>query len=443
MKKKLLAFILVVAMCISMVACSKNNADNATQTAGTKETADETAADDSIADKASAEESKDPITIEFWTLSLQPTFTDYINGVIADFEKQYDYVTVKWSDLPYDAMQKKLVAAIAGKKAPDVVNLWTTMVLGMAGKGALTDLYKEAARDQLDIYQQGLFTSNEMNGGLYGFPWYVTPPITTYNKELLSKAGYEKPPVDYNEMFDMAKAVKDSTGAYLYVPNAMSQVLYSNGIQILTEDKTAVAFNTPEALDLLTKLQTGVKEGWMPKTDWNNWDNMIKLYAQNKLATISLGAQTVTRIEKEAPDSVSKTEVAAPLLGSAGIAQGALQSLVVTKDSKHHEEAIAFANFLSNDKNQLAFCKLAAIMPTTRAAAADPFFTSDMETLDGRARAEAAKATAVSFDLGLGVEKENEVISEIDGMFESIMQADKDPQTVLNDVEAKVNALLK
>jgi len=82
-------------------------------------------------------------------------------------------------------------------------------------------------------------------------------------------------------------------------------------------------------------------------------------------------------------------------------------------------------------------------MPTTKAAAADPFFTSDTTSLDGRARAEAAKASAVSFDLGLGVEKESEIIAAVDGMFESIMQANKDPQTVLKDVEAKVNGLLK
>jgi len=441
MKKKLIAIMLVLVMGMSLVACSSKDTKK-TDTVTTP-APEETQDAEVTPDAEPVTETKEPITIEFWTLSLQPTFTDYINGIIADFEAQNDYVTVKWLDLPYDAMQQKLVASIAGNKAPDVVNLWTTVVLGMAGKDALTDLYQEATQEQLSIYQEGLFASNEMNGGLYGFPWYVTPPITTYNKDLLAKAGYEAAPVNYEEMLAMAKTVKDTTGAYLYVPNAMSQVLYSNGVQILTADKTAAAFNTPEAVALLTKIQAGVKEGWIPKTDWNNWDNMIKLYAQDKLATISLGAQTVTRIQNEAPDSAGKTEVAAPLLGSAGIAQGALQSLVVPKDSKHHAEAIAFANFLSNDANQLEFCKLAAIMPTTKAAAADPFFTADLDSLDGRARAEAAKASAVSFDLGLGVEKESEIIALVDGMFESIMQANKDPQTVLSDVEKKVNELLK
>lgn len=443
MARKALALILVFALSFSLAACGNNGGNNGNNGNNGNASSPSASSPSASGSTEAPPENKDPVTLEFWTLSLQPTFTDYINGVIKDFESQYDWVKIKWVDLPYDAMQQKLVAQIAGSKAPDVVNVWTTLLLGMAGKDALVDLRKEATPEQLSIYQESLSKSNEMNGALYGFPWYVTPPISTYNKDLLAKAGFDHPPVDYNEMFDMAKTVKEKTGAYLYFPNEMAQVLYSNGIQLLTEDKKAAAFNTPAAVDLLTRIQNGVKEGWMPKTDWNNWDNMIKLYAQDKLALISLGSQTVTRIKNEAPDSVAKTSVGAPLLGAAGIAQGALQSLIVPKASKHHEEAILFANFLSNDKNQLAFAKLAAIMPTTKAASQDPFFASDTESLEGQARAEAAKATAVSFDLGLGVDKESEVIAAINGMFESIMQANKDPQSVLKDVEAKVNELLK
>lgn len=431
MVKKALSLILIVALSLSLAACGGGSSSPG-ESGGSVSP-----------DSSGTSGKKEPVTLEFWTLSLQPTFTNYVNGIIKDFEAQYDGIKVKWVDLPYDAMQQKLVAQIAGSKAPDVVNVWTTLLLGMAGKNALVDLRKEATPEQLAIYQENISKSNEVGDALYGFPWYVTPPISTYNTELLKKAGLNHPPKDYNEMFEMAKTVKDKTGAYLYFPNEMCQVLYSNGIQLLTPDKKAAAFNTPEAVKLLTTLQNGVKDGWMPRTDWNNWDNMIKLYAQDKLALISLGSQTVTRIQNEAPGSVDKTTVGPPLLGTAGIAQGALQSLSVPKASKHHKEAILFANFVSNDKNQLAFAKLAAIMPTTKAAAADSFFTSDTTTLEGRARAEAAKATAVSFDLGLGVEKESEVVSTINGMFESIMQAGKDPQRVLQDTEAKVNELLK
>ena len=385
---------------------------------------------------------KEPVTLEFWTLALSPTFDDYINGVIDKFESQYDWITIDWEDVPREGYEEKLITRIANDNAPDVVNIWTIYLMGLAGKGALVDLNQEATPEQLGIYQENLFSSISMNGGLYGFPWYVTPPVTTYNTELFEKAGLDHVPADYDEMLEMAPIMKEKTGAYLYVPNEMCQVLYANGIPLISEDKKSAAFNTPEAKELLTKLQQGVREGWMPKTDWNLWPNMITLYSQEKLALIGMGPQTVDRIIDEAPNLVEKTEVTSPLLGSAGIAQGALQSLSIPTASKHHEEAILFANFLSNDENQLEFCHLASIMPTTKEAAQDPFFMSDTETLQGKARKEAAEAVSISFDLGLGVPNESEVVETIRGMFEAIMQADRDVQEVLDETEKKVNDLI-
>lgn len=391
----------------------------------------------------SASASKQAVTLNFWTLSLQPTYTDYINGVIAAYESSHPNVKVKWTDLPWDGYQEKLISQIAGNNAPDVVNIWTTLVLGLAGQGALVNLKKEATPAQLAVYEQNLMKSNEMQGGTYGFPWYVTPPIETYNKALFAKAGLQHPPTDYAQMFEMAPIMKQKTGAYLYFPNDMSQVLYANGIKILNPSKTAAAFNTPKALALLEKLKKGVDAGYIPRTGWNNWNNMIKLYAQKKLALISLGSQTVSRLKHEAPGIMSDTEVGPPLLGSAGIAEGALQSLSIPKASHHHSQAIDFAAFVANSENELAFCKLAAIMPTTVAAAKDPFFTSNLKTLSGRARAEAAKASAVSFDLALGVDKESQITSAVDGMFQAIMQANQNPKTVLATTAKQVDQLLK
>src|SRR5205085_729035 len=42
--------------------------------------------------------------------------------------------------------------------------------------------------------------------------------------------------------------------------------------------------------------------------------------------------------------------------------------------SKNKEAALDLALFVTNDENQLAFCKLATILPSTVKAAADPFF---------------------------------------------------------------------
>lgn len=67
----------------------------------------------------------EPVTLEFWTIALQPTFTDFLNGLIDKYEQENPNVTINWVDLPYDSIQQKLVTATAGGTSPDVVNLNT------------------------------------------------------------------------------------------------------------------------------------------------------------------------------------------------------------------------------------------------------------------------------------------------------------------------------
>ncbi|MBI2973821.1 MAG: sugar ABC transporter substrate-binding protein, partial [Armatimonadetes bacterium] len=39
------------------------------------------------------------VTLEFWTISLQPFFTDYINGLIAAYERANPEVKITWVDV--------------------------------------------------------------------------------------------------------------------------------------------------------------------------------------------------------------------------------------------------------------------------------------------------------------------------------------------------------
>src|SRR3989304_5241697 len=36
------------------------------------------------------------VTLEFWTISLQPFFTDYVNGMIATYERTHPGIRIRW-----------------------------------------------------------------------------------------------------------------------------------------------------------------------------------------------------------------------------------------------------------------------------------------------------------------------------------------------------------
>src|SRR3972149_743904 len=80
------------------------------------------------------------VTLEFWTISLQPFFTDYVNGMIATYERTHPGIRIRWVDVQFAAIEQKLLASLAGRGAPDVVNLNTEMAIRLAEQGVLVDM---------------------------------------------------------------------------------------------------------------------------------------------------------------------------------------------------------------------------------------------------------------------------------------------------------------
>ena len=424
MKKKLLSTLLCAAMAVSMLAGCGGSDSNAAADNSTASDATETTA--SADNQASGED----VTIEFWTIDLKAAFGDFFNDMIAQYESENPGVTVNWTDVPYGDIQSKLVTSVAGGAAPDVVNLNTQFTLTLAGQGALVDLNKEATDEQKSIYIPDLWDSAKIGDSVYAFPWYASPDIMFYNQELFDKAGIEVP-TTFDEALEEAEEFYNKTGAYLFMPDEFFNILFEEGIDVLNADKTAAAFNTQETVDLLNKYKEYTDKGVIPKTKWGDWDEMLKLFESGKLAIVSSSGSSLSRIKDEAPDIYEKVGVSTPLT-----------NLVVPEASKNHEAAIAFANYVTNDANQLAFCKEVSIFPSTTAASEDPYFTSDTATLEGQASAMSAKASLTSKDFSLGIGDQSNIQTAVDKAYEAAITNGDDVQTALDQAEADVNGIL-
>ena len=434
MKKKLLSTLLCAAMAVSMLAGCGGSDSNAAADNSTASDATETTA--SADNQASGED----VTIEFWTIDLKAAFGDFFNDMIAQYESENPGVTVNWTDVPYGDIQSKLVTSVAGGAAPDVVNLNTQFTLTLAGQGALVDLNKEATDEQKSIYIPDLWDSAKIGDSVYAFPWYASPDIMFYNQELFDKAGIEVP-TTFDEALEEAEEFYNKTGAYLFMPDEFFNILFEEGIDVLNADKTA-AFNTQETVDLLNKYKEYTDKGVIPKTKWGDWDEMLKLFESGKLAIVSSSGSSLSRIKDEAPDIYEKVGVSTPLTGKNGLSRNPLMNLVVPEASKNHEAAIAFANYVTNDANQLAFCKEVSIFPSTIAASEDPYFTSDTATLEGQASAMSAKASLTSKDFSLGIGDQSNIQTAVDKAYEAAITNGDDVQTALDQAEADVNGIL-
>ncbi len=438
MKKKLLSAVLCASMVLGMVTGCGASSTSSDATADASSTAAEEVSE---ASSETADTSAEAVTIEFWTIDLKASFADFFNNLIAEYESENPGVTVNWTDVPYADIQSKLVTAVAGGTAPDVVNLNTQFALTLGGQGALVDLNAEATDEQKSIYIEDLWDSAKIGDSVYAFPWYASPDIMFYNSALFEEAGMEVP-TTFNDALDEAEEFYNKTGAYLFMPDEFFNILIEEGIDVLSEDKTSAAFNTQETADLLAKYKECTDKGVVPKNKWGEWDEMLKLFESGQLAIVSSSGSSLSRIKDEAPDIYETIGISTPLTGKDGLSRNPLMNLVVPEASKNHEAAIAFANYVTNDANQLAFCKTVSIFPSTTAASEDEFFTSDTESLEGQASAMSAKASLTSKDFSLGVADQTSIQTAVDKAYEAAIINGDDIQASLDQAEADVNAIL-
>src|SRR5690625_3088623 len=57
--------------------------------------------------------------ITFNTMELSPTFDDYLNGLIDEFEEMHPDVTVNWDDGPAGQIEQKTLIRGSGGDIPD------------------------------------------------------------------------------------------------------------------------------------------------------------------------------------------------------------------------------------------------------------------------------------------------------------------------------------
>ncbi len=356
--KQLAAWILIGLLTSWMVSCSTGNVGT-----NTKQTASGTA------------------TIEFWTMQLQPQFTDYFQNLITNFESQNSGIKVNWVDIPWAAMENKILTAVSAKTPPDVVNLNPDFASQLAGRNAWLNLDTKVPNDVRSSYLPNIWKASTLNGQSFGIPWYLTTRLTIYNTDLLKQAGITKAPATYGELAQAAQQIKDKTGKYAFfvtvVPQDSGEVMESlvqMGVTLVDSEGKA-AFNSPQGKAAFQYWVDLYKKGLLPKEVLTQGHrHAIDLYQAGETAFLASGPEFLKTIANNAPKVAQASAIAPQLTGDTGKKNVAVMNIVIPRETKHPDAAVKFALFVTNDKNQLAFAKAANVLPSTVKALSDSYF---------------------------------------------------------------------
>lgn len=322
--------------------------------------------------------SGDKKELVFWTLQLSG-YSSYINDIISEFEKNNPDIKIKWIDVPYSEGEKRTLAAVLTGNPPDLINLTPDFSLLLAQKNALFYI------DESDLTQYIPETINALkyDNKYFGIPFYVTSPVTLYNKKLSDKKIST-----YDELFELPANKKFYVTMINFAENdTLLKLLNKYGIN------SPESITSEKSINLFSKFKYIYKNGMIPKESITQTHrDSLEKYMSGQLAYLVTGANFVNMINENAPAVYSSTDVLPQLTGDSGKFDYSLMNFIIPKKSKNPVEAVKFAKFFTNEENQLQFAKMTPILPVNIYALNNSYFQEfDNSDLFSKARIISAK----------------------------------------------------
>ena len=294
------------------------------------------------------------------------------------YEAQNPNIELHWVDLPQSASRQKLMAGIAAGKPPDLVNTSTEFALTLAQNGAIVGLNDSVSPLERERYFPNLWSAVTHDNEVYAIPWYVSTQVLIYNKSLLKQAGLDpdSPPTTLAELDDYARKVTQRTDAVGLMPSIRIWNDWSTqGAPFVDLDTLKPLFTAPESVAVLERYRGLYAEGVMPpETLTEGYQGALDRYKAGSLAFLEVGPQLLLRIKADAPTVYESTGICAMPQSETNTLPASTMNFVIPRSSKHREEALKLALYLTSPQAQLEFCKLVPILPSTLESAQDEFF---------------------------------------------------------------------
>lgn len=301
-------------------------------------------------------------TLRFWTFeytdAVDPFFDEYIQEWNANHELQIERQEFPWAQYTGEI----LTTGIATGEAPDVFFIspgdWRRYAEGELAL-PLEQYFPEYLKDDLLPASIDAVT---LNGHIYSVPFEMEPVALWYNKEVFQEAGLELP-TTWEELVNVAAQLTTSDRYGILIPTSPDYYqnfvfypfLWMAGAEVMNDDFTAAAVNTPEAARALDLWGTLVSKGYAAPADVGPTDDR---FPTEQAAMFVSGYWVYGWIEANYPEFVEKlgvTIIPAPDKGDEAKTVYGGWTVMVYSGTTHPDEAAEFAiNMFGAESNARA-----------------------------------------------------------------------------------------
>ncbi|MGH2562753.1 MAG: ABC transporter substrate-binding protein [Thermomicrobiales bacterium] len=190
-------------------------------------------------------------------------------GIVSGFNAQFPDVEVTVEVQPWQNRNEQLTTALAAGAGPDVAYLNEDFIPQHAEDGNIEPLDDVIAEDRDDFLENAV-AGVSYQDTLFAAPILMTATTMVYNTKLFTDAGVETFPTTWQELLDVAPTFKEQGIDLTYYSGSLESslnlnyypLLWQAGGQVLNEDGTAAAFNSPEGIEALNFVVSLFENGY-------------------------------------------------------------------------------------------------------------------------------------------------------------------------------------
>jgi ABC-type glycerol-3-phosphate transport system substrate-binding protein len=395
-----------------------------------------------LAPGAMAQEKK--LTLLTWNL---PIYEEKFRGWIADFKELHPDFEVEWLDKKGTEWATFYQTQLIAGTAPDIIDVQGMLWAEYAAADGLVDLspYLEKEPEVMDRFNQDGMTLWQYDGKQYMLPYYFSKSLMIYNKNLFEAAELDGPPDSFDAILDagtkVAAADEGRSGFitlnfdWLYWP-----LFAMNGVELLNEDMTEAAFNTPEMLDALTRLAEATTSGAINNISWTGrWVEPNNAFATGDIGMYQGHGAALFWIAGNADWVNQDTLGVVEWPGGWGVPNA--HGFGISSSTKYPDEAFDFLKIATSDKWQTVMADTFTILTLN-----ENVDEALIAGLDDPLKAETLKLSLANMDKATGnwvTPKDAAIKEAFWPEIQAALLGQKDPQEALDAAESKVNRALR
>ncbi len=385
-------------------------------------------------------------TVTMWSFPLSADDAALFAPIVEAFNAEYPNVTIDIQYLPWNGRYEKMLTAIAGGEAPNVVYLNDFQVPLFAATDNLVPISEVYTQEELDaMYTEGSLGALSYDGTLYALPILQNSLGYLYNVDLFVEAGLdpENPPQTWDEMKDaIAKLTKtDENGEITQagarfdlnrpspVTSIMNQVWQAGG-NILDENNNVV-INSEETANALNFIKSLFDDGYIQKSNITGGGFE---FASGKVGIeLEVEPSKVTQVANANPDLNFK--VGPILTGEKKIGYVTVGSYAMFSKAENREATIAWIKFLTNKENTQSILAASGFMSPRKDISAADYMTDDRLVF---------MSTQSEWATGTGPMNSHysEILEVLGSEFNSILLGIKSTEDGLKEAQTKIEAIM-